>query len=827
MKVSLNIVQKLVGFELPPVDELVARVNTQLGGVEEIIDLGAKYKDARIVKVVECEKHPNADKLSVCKVDAGTGELVQIVCGAPNAHADMWAVWLPPESIVPSTFDDDEPFVLGARELRGVMSNGMLASAKELAIGDDHDGIIDIAEADLPEGVELKAGASFAEVFGLDDTVIDIENKMFTHRPDCFGQMGVAREVSAILQPLSPADKMVDNRYENPDWYWLHPEFEKAEGLELSVFNDSPDASPRFMAVALKDVEVGESPLWLKCELVAMGAKPINNVVDLTNYMMLMTAQPSHAYDYDALRGHTIGVRKAKQGEKVTLLNDKTYELTTDDIVIVDSEGAVGLGGVMGGADTEVTSETKNVVLEVANFDMYTVRRTSMRHGLFTDAVTRFNKGQSPLQTARVLKRLMDMLPGKQASDVFDLPDTSGELDEVSVHGEVLIDVDFINQRLGTDLTSLQVGNILRAANFASLPSNDDENILSITAPYWRTDIELPEDIVEEVGRLYGYDKLPRELPMRSTSPASKNILRQTKQLVRDSLSRAGANEVLTYSFVHENVLKKAEQNPDEAFRLSNALSPDLQYYRLTVLPSLLDKIHMNIKAGHDEFTLFEIGKGHNKKYHADDDEGLPKEINFVDAVYARKKPGEGAPFYTMRRLVDQLAKDAGCEVVYKPIAEAMEYPVTAPFDLERSALVETTNGVFLGMIGELKQSVIRSFKLPEHTAAATLDLDGLVGVASKQQLAYRPLSRYPSVSQDVSIKVSSEQLYRTVLKEVQNILTQTDLDVDVQPVSIYQPEDSANTKTITLRLTFTSHEKTLSDKDIAPIMQNIEQLAA
>ena len=193
MKVSLNIVKSFIETELPAVDELVQRINERLGGVENIIDLNAKYKDAKIVRVVECEKHPDADKLSLCQVDAGTGELVQVVCGAPNVHANMWAVWLPPESVVPATFDDAEPFVLGARELRGKMSNGMLASARELAIGDDHNGIIDITKSDIPSGAELVAGASFAKVFGLDDTIIEIENKMFTHRPDCFGQLGVAR----------------------------------------------------------------------------------------------------------------------------------------------------------------------------------------------------------------------------------------------------------------------------------------------------------------------------------------------------------------------------------------------------------------------------------------------------------------------------------------------------------------------------------------------------------------------------------------------------------------------------------------------------------
>lgn len=823
MKVSLNIVKSLTGIELPPVDELVQRINERLGGVEDVIDLGVKYKDARIVRVVECEKHPNADKLSLCQIDAGTGELVQVVCGADNVHAGMWAVWLPPDSIVPSTYNDTEPFLLSARELRGKMSNGMLASAKELAIGDDHNGIVDVTERDLPEGATLEVGASFAEVFGLNDTVIDIENKMFTHRPDLFGQLGVAREISAILQDDQPSKEVLDNRFNNPDWYWSYPKFIDGEGLKLEVFNDAPDMAPRFMAVAIKSVTVGESPLWLKCQLVAMGSKPINNIVDMTNYMMLMSAQPTHAYDYDKLVDQKIGVRMASIGEKITLLNDKTYELTEEDIVITDGGGVIGLAGVMGGMESEVTSDTQNVVLEVANFDMYAVRKTSMRHGLFTDAVTRFNKGQSPLQNNRIMKRLIDMLSGSQASAVFDLPNRA---DQPSVHGEVEVGVDFINQRLGTDFTAHQIGNILRPANFEAHVSEKDESLLLTTAPFWRTDVALPEDVVEEVGRLYGFDRLPRSLPLRPTKPALKNPARQAKQIIRTSLTSAGANEVLTYSFVHENTLRRAEQDMGQAFRLSNALSPDLQYYRLSVLPSLLDKVHANIKAGHDEFVLFEIGKGHNKKYHLDDDEGLPGEMNFVDAVYASKKPGEGAPYYHMRRLLDKLAGDMNCQFVYKPVVDELDYPVTAPFDLGRSALVETVDGIFVGMVGELKQSVIRGFKLPEYTAAATLDLEGLMKILDGSNRGYRTLSRYPSVSQDVSIKLAPDHTYQALVEKVEGIISSIDLDVTLKPVSIYQSPEATDTKTITFRLTFTSHDKTLSDRDISPHVRQIEQLS-
>ena len=829
MKVSLNIIKQLINFELPPVDELMARVNQQLGGVEAVIDFNAKYGGARIVRVVECAKHPNADRLSVTKIDDGgvvadvprdEGGLVQVVCGAPNVHADMWAIWLPPKSTVPASFDDDEPFVLDARPLRGVLSQGMLAAADELAIGGDHEGIVEITEHDIPAGVELQVGAIFAEMFGLDDYILDIENKMFTHRPDCFGQLGVAREIAGIFH----------QQFTSPDWYKSKQQFTNAEGLDLTVANDAPELVPRFMAVAIRDVTVQPSPLWLQCQLVAMGGKPINNIVDATNYMMLLTAQPTHAYDYDKLRGHKLEARMARDGEKVSLLNGKDYELTTDDIVIADGEGVIGLAGIMGGADTEVSDGTKNIVLECANFDMYALRRTAMRHGIFTDALTRFNKGQSPLQNAAVLKQLMSMVGGMQASEVFDLKQFDDWLDDYfnGKYTPANIDINskFINERLGLDLSDDDICDLLNNVEIKSHGPEEELDYICIQSPFWRTDLELPEDIVEEVGRLYGFDKLPRQLPMRSIKPAPRNPRRQLKQAIRQSLSRAGANEVLTYSFVHERVLKNAEQDPSRAYRLSNALSPDLQYYRTSVLPSLLDKVHANIKAGHDEFMLFEIGKIHDKELPLSD-EGLPSEQTFVDGVYASKKPRAGAPFYKARKLVDRLLADINVEADFVKIAESGA-DVPAPFDGQRSAWIVAKNGDRLGIVGELSQTARRNFKLPDYTAAFSLDIEKLEAcLASSREYNYRPLSRFPSISQDISLRSSVEISHDELLRTIRQCLDESkNLHCRVQTLGIYQPKDDAAIKTTTFRLTFTSCQQTLTDAEVKPIMDNIATAA-
>ena len=841
MKVSLNVIKQLINFELPPVDELAQLINRQLGKVDRVENLAERYRGARVVRVVECAKHPNADRLSVTKIDDGMAVpdvprdengLVQVVCGAPNVQAGMWAVWLPPASTVPASMLEGEPFTLDARKLRGVLSQGMLAAADELAIGTDHEGIVALTPRDLPAGKTLQPGADFAALFGLDDYVLDIENKMFTHRPDCFGQLGVAREIAGILQ----------QPFTSPTWYSLEQVFGDADSVSLTVSNDIPQLVPRFMAVAIRGVQVAPSPFWLQCQLVAMGAKPINNIVDATNYVMLMTAQPTHAYDYDTLHGGQLGVRMARQGETLALLSGKTIELTPDDIVIADGQGPVALGGIMGGSRTEVSATTTTIVLECATFDMYAVRKMAMRHGVFTDALARFNKGQSPLQNAAVLNRLIGMVGGEQASPVIDIkPFTSehgGILDEyfAGKYEPATIDITsrFINQRLGSHLTENDICTLLNNVEIHSHGPENELGYICLQVPFWRTDLETKEDIVEEIGRLHGFDTVPRQLPMRRIQPARKNPRRELKRVVREALAKAGANEVLSYSFVHERVLKGAGQDPAQAFRLSNALSPDLQYYRLSVLPSLLDKVHANIKAGHSEFMLFEIGKGHTKARMGKD--GLTAEQSLIDLVYSSKKPRAGAAFYHVRAVLDQLARDSGLTLVYTPVTAAQDDPVYAPFDINRSAHVwvqssETAGQPerqLIGVVGELRPAVVKHFKLPDYTAAASLRLDAMEQVWRDTAVHYQPMSRYPTTARDISIQTSIEVTYDELMQAVSSAMTrasETYPDVtirDLTPLSIYKATPDASHQTTTFRLTLSSSQATLSAEGVRSIIRTV-----
>jgi len=812
MKVSINEIKQLGYADIValPVEQLVEKIGAQLGTVEDIEDLGAKYQGVVVAKVVSCDGHPNADRLHVCKVDDGgkvkgverdENGYVQVVCGAPNVREGLLVAWLPPGSTVPETYHHEAPFVLDARELRGVVSNGMLASPKELALGDSHEGILEI-------DADAKPGQPFADVYHLADHVIDIENKMFTHRPDCFGLLGVARELAGIQ----------GKAFKSPDWYADTPNFTAGEGLALEVENDIPETVPRFMALAMDSIEVKPSPLWLQTTLLRLGSRPINNVVDVTNYLMLITGQPLHAYDYDKVATGKLGVRYAKAGEKLALLNGKEVTLTDQDILVTDGKKGVGLGGVMGGADTEVDDTTKRIIVEVANFNMYAVRKVSMRHGLFTDAVSRFNKGQSPLQNDRVLTKATELFAelanAKPASHVIDHGDALKSMAAVKVTSE------FINARLGLSLSVKDMTKLLSNVEFA-VESKGDE--LKVSPPFWRTDIEIPEDIVEEIGRLYGYDRLPRELPMRSLKPADKNPLFMLKQSVRESLSRAGANEVLTYSFVHENLLKRAGQDKEEAFQLLNALSPDLQYYRLNILPSLLDKIHGNIKAGHEEFALFELGKTHNAKHHSSDDNGLPKELNTLDLVYAATaKVGlQGSAYFKVKRLLTQLASDLGFELVFTPMKGDEEFSTVKPFDTARSAFV-TVKGtdLHLGIVGEFKQSVAKNFKLPKHAAGLIVALDNLL-IATGNSSDYSPLSRFPGTERDVTFSVANGLQFAELEQAVQQAATNESLDIIATATGIYRPEDSER-KNVTFKLSLTDLNKTITTESANTAVVNI-----
>ncbi len=831
MIISVNWLKQLTEID-GSIDELVGLIGARLVEVEAVIDVGAKYKAVVIADVKKIQPHPNADKLKVVHIDDGGNTpgvkrlengFIELVCGAPNVAEGMKVAWVPPGAILPATFNDPQPVTLEARELRGVVSNGMLASAKELNIGDDHAGIVAI-DKDVP------AGTSFAAAYELDDYLLDIENKSLTHRPDCFGLIGFAREVAAIQgKPFTtPKWLMLDDPY-------YEPLTEGIEPLKLTVSIAQADISKRYQLLAFDSVNAKkQSPFTIKTWLARVGVRPINAVVDITNYLMYLTGQPLHAFDLDAvLAEHPEGkaeiiVREGIEGETLALLDGRIITLASDDIVICTGDKPIALAGAMGGATTEITENTTRVLLESATFDLYRLRTTQMRHGVFSEAITRFTKGQSPEQTAPVLGSAARMLEtitrARRMSEVID------EYPGKQIVEPIHISTEFINDVLGSNMNSSVVDKTLRSVEMSI---KQDDETFTITPPYWRGDLHIPEDIVEEVGRINGFDSIMPMLPLRSARAISPSQFDKIKDHIRHILVRAGANELLTYNFVPEKLLASAGQDSSDAFKIVNALSPELQYYRLSLTPSLLNKVHMNIKAGYDQFALFELGKAHTKKHI--EPEGLPQELPVLSLVYVDQKPARqsGAAYYNARRFLDYLTESLEIELDYKAVKED-DADAVRPFDARRSALVyiRETNTV-LGIIGEYTKTAAQKLKLPLHAAGFEVNLEQLAAAARNNHRHYSPLSRYPGTTRDITLQVSDATAFAQLEAVVQGVLQDTPLETKLEPLGIYKSEkDASGQKHVTLRLHLTNHERTLKADDANDVVNKLvaatrEQLGA
>lgn len=814
MIISLNWLKKFVDIDIS-VNELTDLINTRLVEIDSVTDIGKKYENVLVVKVISAQAVEGSDHLSLLKIDDGgkasdierdENGLVQVVCGAPNVAAGQMVVWLPPKSVVPQTFNDPEPFVLDTRKLRGVISNGMIASARELDLFDDHTGILVVDN-------DLVAGSSFAEVYELDDYLLNIENKSLTHRPDCFSIIGIAREVAAITgKPFKTPEYLMD----------LEPDFFNNNDINLNVFIDNPELSDRYQAIVMTGVDSKrQSALKIQTYLARVGVRPINAIVDVTNYYMIVAGQPLHAFDYDKVLSVSDGkaevhVRAGREGEELELLDGRTIKLTTDDIVIAAGDTAIALAGAMGGASTEIDENTKNIIIESATFNLYKLRSTQMRHGIFSEAITRFTKGLPAALTAPILAAAVHQTSiwagGKTASLMAEA--YPGKKQPI----EIKITFDEINTILGSEFSNDQIINTLKNAEFNV--DNDNDSI-NVTVPYWRNDIHIAEDIVEEIGRINGFDNIKPTLPVRDFRAITPNDFDIFRTTLRKVLVRAGANEILTYSFIHGNVLQKADQKPENSYRLINSISPDLQYFRQTLTPSLLGLIHPNIKQGYDEFALFEINKCHYKP-DGKTDENVPVESERIALVYADKNNQTGAAYYRAKKLLEYICSSLNLNLEYKVIENNSDNPVLAPFEYRRSAeLIDVRTGVSVGFVGEYKKSVIKEFKLPEYVAGFELDTRLLFDATKSVGKIYSPLSRYPAIERDICFKVDQSILCSQIINAVNNKLSELDLKTSVQIIDIYQPE-IGDTKNITIRIKLISYNKTLTGEEANRIVNSI-----
>ena len=810
MLISLNNLKRGLGEINISDDELVKLIGARLVEVEGVIDQTHKYDKIYCVQVKSCEKIPGTH-LTLCKIDDGgkatdverDGDgYIQVMCGAPNVHQDMFAAWIAPGAIVPCTVNDAEPFKIGMRKmLKQYDSYGMMAAADELDFGDGHEGIV---ELDPNWAV---AGKTLSETFGgLDDKILDIENKSLTHRPDTFGIMGFRREVAGIL----------GQKYTSEDWY-LNPkqDFANDPSIKLDVEVDEK-LCPRYTAIVF-DSQLGDVKRYFDYEctfLARAGMRSISTIVDATNVMMLITGQPLHAFDYDkfiAVGGSKtpkIIVRAAKDGEKLELLDGSVVELNSDDIVITSNNVPVALAGAMGGANTAIDENTKRIILESATFSLYNLRKTQMAHGIFSEAITRFTKGQPAGQTLPVALRFAEVTSKYlKPLALIDSQKTAPAPEKVSVS------LAQINGLLGTDFTLDQVKTILENVEFFVSTSGDT---ITATVPFWRTDIHIAEDIIEEIGRLSGYDIIAPILPLHATSDPNPMFVLKTQ--IRDTLSAFGANETLTYSFVHGDLLTKVGQDVTNSYRIVNSISPDLQYIRQAIVPSLLDKAYANLRAGYDEFALFEMNQVYPRTCGFDED-GVPNNNYQLGFIYV--KQGSDSNFYTAKLYATKLLAKFGATLSVRPFLAAKD-STNAYYEPKRSANLEV-NGKFIGHLGEIRADICRKLKLPLGTAAFELDLNVLQTIGVNHAVANR-ISQFPFVSRDITLTVAGDAEYGVYEGKISQLLTKRGLIYRIRPTSIYQAEGST-TKNLSFHLEFADQNKTLAKDEIQGIMKKIEAI--
>jgi len=679
----------------------------------------------------------------------------------------------------------DEEIKIEKTELRGLSSNGMLASAKELDFGEEHEGV-------LPLDTDVDKGTTLVEAYELDDLIVELDNKSFTNRPDCFGIIGFAREVSGI-QELE---------FKNPEWIIKARKSEIQSPKKLSVKNKAEKLVPSYLLQSVDGVKVQNSPQIVQSYLSRLGVRPINSIVDSTNYMMLMTGQPLHAFDGDKIKG-TVTVRLAEKDEKLKLLDGKQITFVGEEILICDGDNPIAIGGVMGGAETEVTAKTKNIILEAANFDMYSIRRTSMRHGIFTDAVTRFSRGQSPELTEKVLPRCIEMITktsgGKVSSKVAGVTQKQKPT-------TLAVDIVKVGNLLGRDLEIDKVASVL---SNVSISSNITGQTLDVSAPYWRSDISIYQDIAEEIGRLGGYDKIKPTLPKKAASAFAIPRQQQIKASLREALVASGGNELMTYSGISSKLAQKVGWDTKSLFKITNSRSPELEFMRPSLIGSLLDKVHQNHKQGHKTIALFEINPVHFKSAMQ---EKLPRELSRLGFVYSAKERTEGAPYYLAKKYLDNLLSEIGINVEYKEtINDKIDGYLDVPYANGRTAYINV-GGKTLGIIGEFKTSVTKNFKLPEGACGFELLLDNFMDI-NLQSVSYKPLNKFPAVTRDLTYEINDRVKFFELEASIRKFLdSNKEITYDLRASDIFRGKEG---RRITFALDIWHENRTLTSQEV------------
>lgn len=819
MLISLNAIKRYVNIpDSISNSDLMRLIGSRLVEVEGTESLAEKYQNIYIAKVVKCTDIEGTH-LHLCEIDAGIRNaefstlesgLIQVVCGAPNVRAGILVAWLAPGAIVPSTFGT-ENFQLSVRKLRGYESYGMIAGPDELGFGNEHKYIAEIAP-DL-----ANPGDAFSSVFGLDDLIIDIENKSLTHRPDTFGIIGFAREVAGILGQKFDEPKIYQGDFRS------QTEVFTRKNNELSIEITDSKLCPRYSCVVLGQSDFIKEPTPEVPDnrpltkdsifLYKAGMRPVSQIVDATNLTMLETGQPLHAFDYDkfiAVGGSDqpkILVRRAKEGEKLTLLDDTVVDLNENDIVITSNDIPVALAGAMGGKNTEIDENTTRILLESATFSLYNLRKTQMAHGIFSEAITRFTKGQPAFGTVPALQLCLEKLGVKNLDQVAFFDQNSVENQPNSDKSLIVISLSDLNQTLGANFTVTEVKQTLENVGFI-VDTNAEQ--LVVQAPLWRTDIHIKEDIYEEMGRLTGFDNIPKTLPTRSFKGSPKNPLFALKSEIRNILSDViGGSELLTYSFVSKALQQKVGENIEDSYEIVNSISPELQCFRQSIIPSLLEKTYENQKAGFKDFVLYEMNQVAKKSFGMQPDQTPSLESHLAICL-------EG-DYYQIKQICETLGRRLGFDFKFTDFKSA-QYPY---FELLHSVDIKVGQTV-IGALGEIKHTVLKGMKL-KNIAALEINLVPLLSLTPILRGAQK-ISRFPSVTRDLTVKTPDQVSFAILNQTIEKALKRDNFVYEIEPVSIYRQTENSETRNCSFHLSFASTVKTMSADEISDIMKQIAQ---
>lgn len=772
--------------EFTPYDgdiEKLSHVLTMLGlEVEEIFNPFEEIKDIVVGYVVSCEKHPNADKLKLCKVDIGSGEPLPVVCGAPNVGKGQYVAFAPVGYKLPGGIE------IKKTKLRGEVSYGMICSERELGLSNDHSGIMVLDSVYTP-------GTKLIDALDLDTVVFDIG--ITPNRADCLSILGIAREVSAYFNlPLNLPPSPIEN-------------IEEDQIAHIDIEIEDPDDCPLYCARIIEDVKIHPSPAWMRHRLRAMGLRPINNVVDITNYVLLEFGHPLHAFDKDLLKGNKIRVARPKDRLTFKTLDEQQHAITIDDLLIWDSEDPVALAGIMGGYDSEINENTKNVLLECAVFNSSLIRRTARRLGISSDAAYRFERGVDQLGADRAIDRAAYLIHrfagGKVLKGVVKNEAKKFIPSSISFRPKRAISL------LSIDADSQFCLNALEKLN-CSVEKIDDSTY-NVIPPSYRLDLEREIDLIEEVGRFYGLEKIPSKLPNISKTEKEIKILDEATykflNKVRQWARGIGLQECVTYSFVDKDELLLLGEDEQKMIPVANPLTKDQDTMRTILCIGLLNSLKINTSRLNRDLHLFEIGKVFLKD--TEKETTALEKNKLAILLHGNRYPvtwaNQKSPwdFYDIKGIIEDFTTVFGLNdnVLYKAASNE-------PFlDYGLNIFVD---GNYVGFIGSFKKSLFKTYNVKSDVFLGELDLDIIFKCYENKKIMFNAWSKFPPVFRDMTVVCPDDVTFEMIKQTLSDM--KTSILEEVNFIDLYIPEDKKE-KRITLRMTYRDPNRTLTDKEV------------